>query len=88
MAGRLRGMVGPGTTVETTDCMNVCGRPVTVAFRAEGKAAYIFAGVDPEKQGEDLAAFARLYAQAEGGIIEDARPCGDLRFCLIGRIPA
>ncbi len=83
----LRGAVAGTTAVETVECMNVCSKPVTVAFRAEGKEAYLFAGVELERQAGELAIFARLYADAQGGIIEDARPCGDLRFCLIGRIP-
>ncbi len=73
--------------VETTDCMNVCDSPVSLAVRAEGKAAYLFTGVDPDAP-EDVAAFAKLYAESPDGQIMDARPAGALRFCLVGRIPA
>ena len=73
--------------VETTDCMNVCDSPVSLAVRAEGKAAYLFTGVDPDAP-EDIEAFARLYAESADGQIIDARPAGNLRFCLVGRIPA
>ena len=86
LADRLRGMVG--ADVATTDCVIVCGAPVTVSFRATGKAAYLFSGVDPEAQAGELATFAALYAAAHDGIVEDVRPCGDLRLRLIGRIPA
>ena len=86
LAERLRGMVG--AEVATTDCMIVCGKPVTVSFRATGKAAYLFSGVDPETQAEEIAEFARLYADAADGIVNDVRSIGQLRFCLIGRIPA
>ncbi|MGR3321886.1 MAG: DUF1636 family protein [Pseudooceanicola sp.] len=75
------------TEVRVSACMNVCSRPVTVAARAEGKAAYLFGGVTGA-EAADLAAFARLYAAAADGAIADARPLGRLRFCLIGRIPA
>ena len=68
--------------------MQVCGRPVAVSFRGAGKAAYLFEGVDPVAQVEEIVAFAGLYATAKDGIVEDARPCGDLRLCLDGRIPA
>ena len=51
--------------VETTDCMNVCDSPVSLAVRAEGKAAYLFTGVDPDAP-EDIEAFARLYAEHAG----------------------
>ena len=74
--------------VVLVECMHVCGRPVAVSFRGAGKAAYLFAGVDPVTQVEEIATFAELYAEAKGGIVEDARPCGELRLCLVGRIPA
>ena len=73
--------------VETTDCMNVCDKPVSLAVRATGKVAYLFTGVDPDAP-EDIEAFAKLYADAEDGHIMDVRPAGELRFCLVGRIPA
>lgn len=73
--------------VEVTDCMNVCDAPVSLAVRAEGKAAYLFTGVDPDRP-DDIAAFAALYAAAPDGQITDARPAGELRFKLVGRIPA
>ncbi|WP_083225691.1 DUF1636 family protein [Neptunicoccus sediminis] len=75
-------------TVETHDCLSACAKPNSLSFRADGKAAYLFAGVDPVADRSDIAAFARLYAQSGDGWIEDARPAGRLRFCLIGRIPA
>jgi predicted metal-binding protein len=88
MAARLQARLGDLASVGTTDCMIVCGQPVTVSIREDGKAAYLFSGVDPEAQFDELATFARLYAEAPDGIIDDVRPCGDLRFRLIGRIPA
>ncbi|PLS21780.1 hypothetical protein C0U40_09840 [Amylibacter cionae] len=75
-------------SVETHECLSSCARPQSLSFRAEGKAAYLFAGVDPVADRSDIAAFARLYAQSGDGWIEDARPAGRLRFCLVGRIPA
>ncbi len=86
LADRLRGMVG--AEVATTDCMIVCSTPVSVSFRAPGKAAYLFSGVDPETQAGELATFAGLYAAAPDGMVDDVRTCGDLRFRLVGRIPA
>jgi len=83
LAAALQGRVN----VETTDCMNVCSTPVSLAVRATGKAAYLFTGVSPDSP-DDVVAFAQLYADAPDGKIADARAAGDLRFCLIGRIPA
>ena len=74
--------------VVLVDCMQVCGRPVAVSFRGAGKAAYLFAGVDPVAQVEEIVVFAGLYRDSKSGIVEDARPCGELRLCLVGRIPA
>jgi len=83
LAAALEGRVA----VETTPCMNVCDTPISLAVRAEGKAAYLFTGVDPDTP-EEVEAFAALYAQSPDGQIMDMRPTGDLRFCLVGRIPA
>lgn len=83
LAAALDGQV----SVELTDCMNVCDAPVSLAVRATGKAAYLFTGVDPDRP-EDVVAFAKLYAAAADGQITDARPAGELRFKLVGRIPA
>ncbi len=79
-----------GLTVKVAqpECMNVCARPITVAARAPGKHAYLFGDVDPARDLEGLVAFARLYAAAPDGAIEDARPLGELRTRLIGKIPA
>ena len=69
-------------------CLSACNKPTALAFRADGKAAYLFLGVDADKDGADVAAFAMMYKDALNGWIEDARPAGRLRFCLAGRIPA
>ena len=87
LAATLRARV-PAAEVALASCMNVCGQPATVSLRAEGKAAYLFAGVDVAGQIEEIVAMAGLYAAAPDGMIEDARPLGDLRLCLVGRIPA
>lgn len=89
LADRLRSrLAGTPTSVAVTDCMIVCAKPVSVSFRAEGKVAYLFSGVDPVAQEDELVTFAGLYAAAPDGIVDDVRPCGELRFRLIGRVPA
>ena len=87
MAEALGPMLPGGMAVAVTDCMIVCDRPVTLSVRAPGKAAYLFAGVTAAQMGE-VATFARLFDASPDGLVEDVRPCGDLRFRLIGRIPA
>ena len=74
--------------VRTSDCLSCCANPLAVAFDAPGKATYLFAGIDPEADLGDAAAFADMYARSPDGWIEDARPAGRMRHCLVGRVPA
>lgn len=87
LADAVRARLGDGFVVEPHACLSMCAEPQAVAFRAPGKAAYLFAGLE-EADTDDIAAFARLWADAPDGWIEDARAAGRLRFCLKGRIPA
>ncbi|WP_341212501.1 DUF1636 family protein [uncultured Limimaricola sp.] len=77
-----------GVVVRLVDCLNVCHSPVALSIRGAGKTAYLFAGVDPATQAAEVRKLADLYAAAPGGEITDARPLGQLRHGLIGRIPA
>lgn len=85
MADRL---ASGGVEVRLVECLNACGRPLALAVTGEGKATYLFGGVDPVAQADEVAAFAALYREAPAGEIADARACGDLRFRLMARIPA
>ena len=76
-----------GIEVVLSPCLNLCDEPVSLALRAPNKMAYLFSGI-VESDARDVVALARLYAEARGGVIEDARPAGRLRYCLKGRIPA
>lgn len=69
-------------------CMNGCARPVSMAIRGPCRATYFFNGVDPIADAEDIVATLRAYLASRNGWIEDAQPCGRLRFCLVGRVPA
>ena len=75
-------------SIETVECMSMCDTPTALSFRASDKAAYLFSGIDPTADHDDILAFAKLYTASADGWIDDARPCGRLRFCLTGRIPA
>ena len=77
-----------GWEARLAECLFACGSPLALAVSGEGKAAYLFAGVDPAEQAREVAAFMALYRDAPAGEVADARPCGRLRFCLRGRIPA
>ncbi|WP_298812324.1 DUF1636 domain-containing protein [uncultured Roseibium sp.] len=74
--------------IETVDCMGACEQPVSLAFQGKARAAYLFAGLTIPDDLDDIVATARAYLDAKDGWIEDARPCGRLRFCLRARIPA
>ncbi|MDD9727731.1 DUF1636 family protein [Roseovarius sp. SK2] len=69
-------------------CMNGCASPVSMAMQGPGRAIYFFNGVDPAADAEDIVATLHAYLAAPDGWIEDAQPCGRLRFCLVGRVPA
>lgn len=73
--------------VQETDCMSGCKRASTLAFRAEGKMAYLFGEITPDDL-PDILIFTRLYLAAPDGTLADARPIGGLRFKAIARIPA
>lgn len=74
--------------VRRQDCMNGCGAPATLALQGQGRATCFFAGVDPVADAEDIVATVCAYVDAPGGWIEEARACGRLRFCMVGRVPA
>ncbi|WP_406645893.1 DUF1636 family protein [Aliisedimentitalea scapharcae] len=69
-------------------CLNGCANPTTMALQGAGRATYFFAGVQPETDRSDILETVGVYLDAPQGWIEDARPCGRLRFCLKGRIAA
>lgn len=76
-----------GPEVRRAGCMNACNKPPCLSVREDGKAAYLFGEVGPELAPE-VALFLDLYDAARGGVITDARSLVNLRFRLIGRIPA
>ena len=69
-------------------CMNGCARPVSMALHGAGRATCFFAGVDPAADAGDIVETLHAYIAAPRGWIEDARPCGRLRECLVGRVAA
>lgn len=88
MALRLQAGLGPAWRVSHVDCMGGCARAGTIAFRAEGKASYLFGDIRPDTPLADLLAFARMYQATPDGWITDARSLGTLRTGAIARIPA
>ncbi|WP_349940129.1 DUF1636 family protein [Fulvimarina sp. MAC8] len=73
--------------VVTTECLNACGAPVSLALSGDGRATYIFNRVEPENDAPDILSTVSAWLAGDKGHIEDARVCGRLRFCLTARIP-
>ena len=69
-------------------CMNACAQPISLAIQGAGRATYFFDDVDLKADQADILATLELYLDSPAGWIEDARPCGRLRTCLVGRVPA
>ncbi|GAB4382733.1 DUF1636 family protein [Albidovulum sp.] len=86
LARRLQAAFGTAAEVREGPCMSGCARPPTVAFRASGKTAYLFGGIE-ESDIAALALFLGLYRAAPDGNLADARPLGALRHKALARIP-
>ncbi len=69
-----------------TDCLSGCTRPSALAFRAQGKTAYLF-GEITRADVPGIVTFARLYLDSPDGNLADARPLGSLRTKAMARIP-
>ncbi|MCE8009629.1 DUF1636 family protein [Aestuariivita sp.] len=81
-------VAGLDAAVVDQACMSACSNPVSLSLQADGRATYFFAGVDPQDDLADIVGTVRAYLDSPAGWIEDARPCGRLRHCLVGRVPA
>lgn len=77
----------PDMEISPVDCMSGCTRAQTVAFRAQGKIAYLF-GEITAADFPALETFARLYGASPDGSFKDTRVLGTLRTKAIARIPA
>lgn len=69
-------------------CGDACAAPARFWMQSSDGAAYTFDGIDLIEDRGDILATAATYLNSPMGWIEDARPCGRLRFCLTARIPA
>lgn len=77
----------PLVTIEPVECLSVCKRVCTVAFAAPGKWTYVYGDLPAEHAAETILVGARLYAEAENGIIPwKARPDA-LKKGVVARVP-
>ncbi len=75
-------------SVGISPCLEKCDAPVAMTLQMDGGASYVFSGIDPEQDATDIAATCKAYLDHADGWIQDARPCGRLRYCLTVRVPA
>jgi len=76
-----------GFQVIGTACMSGCTRPCTAAFRAPGKATYMFGDLDPATDVPALAEFAHTYVARPDGQTRMLERPKLLRRKTMGRIP-
>ena len=74
--------------ISGTACMAGCDRPCTVAWRATGKATWLFGDIDPDVDVDMLVSFANLYQRLEDGLCRAADRPGKLATATLARIPA
>ncbi len=82
-----RAGLGDRVQVALVDCMGTCENPGALGLQGAGLAAYVFAGVRPVDDADDIARTCRVWLEAPDGWIGDARDCGRLRDCLRARLP-
>jgi predicted metal-binding protein len=70
------------------DCMAGCGRPLTVAYTAPGKASYLFGDIEPDHDASHLIDFARLYHVLPDGWCREGERPPALAGKTMARIPA
>ena len=74
--------------IRFVECMGACAEPAAIALQAEGCASYLFSGIRPDEDAQDIVATCQAFLESPAGWIEDARACGRIRECLRARIPA
>lgn len=74
--------------VEFAGCIGSCTAPITIGLQGNGRASYVFSGINLLDDADDIAATTLAYLNARKGWIVDAHVCGRLRECLQTRLPA
>lgn len=69
------------------DCMAGCGRPLTVAFSAPGKASYLFGDIEPDRDTFHLLDFASFYRSLPDGWCNERQRPRALAGKTLARIP-
>jgi len=69
-------------------CMAGCDRPCTVAYYGSHKATYLFGGIDPAVNIDDLVTFAQQYAYLHDGWCSSVNRPGKLHKSTPARVPS
>lgn len=77
----------PEITIEAVECLAVCDRVVTLAFRAPGKWSYLVGDADPGADTGDILAAARSVAASPHGVPAMADRPPFFRRGTIARLP-
>ncbi len=78
----------PDVVVRTVQCLGVCKRPATVAVSAPEGYTFVFGDLDPQSGPAAMAAFVKLYREADYGFVPWAARPELLRSRLVARIPS
>ena len=73
--------------VRAVDCLAVCDRPVTLAFRALGRWSYVVGDVPASGAVADVIAAARAVSRSPHGVPPMAERPSFFREGVIGRLP-
>ncbi|MDJ0611598.1 MAG: DUF1636 domain-containing protein [Kiloniellales bacterium] len=77
----------PSVAVRAVDCLAVCDRPVTLAFRALGRWSYVVGDVPASGAVTDVIAAAKAVSRSPHGVPPMAERPSFFRKGVIGRLP-
>jgi predicted metal-binding protein len=82
-----RAAEGTGLKVQRVRCLANCNRGLSAAMRRDGGWAYVFGGLEAERDAEALIEGAKLFARAEDGLMPWRGRPEVLKRGLIARVP-
>ncbi len=78
---------GTGLKVQRVRCLANCHRGLSAAMRRDGGWAYVFGGLEAERDADALIEGAKLFARAEDGLMPWRGRPEVLKRGLIARVP-
>jgi predicted metal-binding protein len=82
-----RAAEGTGVTVRQVRCLANCNRALSAAIRCDDTWAYVFGGLEPDRDAAALIEGARLLSRAEDGVMPWRGRPEILKRGLIARVP-